>query len=262
MTLQNGPHEHLHEARKEAAKGCSWSRQDQHHLPSQILHLLHPNSRIHISWIKHIYRKKGINTCTHPARAQDSGKGQILLLHIEQAPKDAVRSKTPKNPHWSKHSARSEHLCSLPVHPPCTWELIPNPWRHRQEFPLNFITENKSQFPKSQQMASSLWQWVHNKSLTLHTRAPEDCGINWVKSWLWWSRWQNSHWLQAGLGSYPLYFWMSGQQPSTRSHSSLPSLSGATCQGSVTTPEHQSIPQQAHKMLVSPGEVSRMENSP
>lgn len=129
-------------------------------LPSQILHLqLHPNSRIHISWIKHIYRKKGINTCTHPARVKVCGKGQILLLHIEQAPKD-VRSKTPKK------SPEEQTFCKMqtppqPPNPPSmsavravliTWELVPKPGRHRQEFPLNFI-----QFHKTPLMPSRLW---------------------------------------------------------------------------------------------------------
>lgn len=59
MTLQMGHHERLQEARKKSANSCSCSRQDQHPLPSQILHLqLHPNSRIQVFWIKPIYRKK------------------------------------------------------------------------------------------------------------------------------------------------------------------------------------------------------------
>lgn len=261
MTLQNGPHEHLQEARKEAVKGCSQSRQDQHCLPSQMLHLQHPNSRIHIFWIKHIHRKKGINTCTHPATVQVCGKCQILLLHIEQAPKDAVRSKTPKNPHWSKHSARSEHLHSLSLHPLCGWELISNPWRHRQEFPLNFITEDKEQFHKTWQMASRLW----HSGTTMRA---------WSCRLMHWEAARETGWNpgcdEVG-GNIPTdfrqvwdltHYWMSGQQPSTRTHSSLPSLCEATRQGSVATLEHQPIPQQAHEMLVSPGEVGRMEESP
>lgn len=47
-------------------------------------------------------------------------------------------------------------------------------------------------------------QWDHNESLILQTHALRGCKRNWVKSWLWWSGWKHSHWLQAGLGSHPL----------------------------------------------------------
>lgn len=87
MTLQMGHRERLQEVRKESANGCSWSRQDHHPLPSQILHLqLHPNSRIQffgsslsIEKIKQ-NKKKSSNIHTYPARVKVGRKGQILIL--------------------------------------------------------------------------------------------------------------------------------------------------------------------------------------
>lgn len=179
MTLQNGPHKHLQEARKEAAKGCSWSRQDQHPLPSQILHLqLHPNSRIHIFWIKHIYRKKGINTCTHPARVKVCGKGQILFSTENKLQKMLLEVRPPKNPHWSKHSAGSDHVHSLQIHPPqaqCWWAeswFLTHEGTGKNSHWISLLTTRNN--------STRLSKWLpdrgtvgNDESLTLHTCAAE-----------------------------------------------------------------------------------------
>jgi len=125
MTLEVGHHENLQEARKESANGCSWSRQDQHPLPSQILHcscIQIPASKFFRSSLSK-GKKNGSNTCIYPTKVKICRKGQILILCTSQAPKEVVRNKTSQNPQSGEHSGRSKHLHSLQIHPPFVqWE--------------------------------------------------------------------------------------------------------------------------------------------
>lgn len=129
-------------------------------------------------WIKYIYRKKGINTCTHPARVKVCGKGQILLSTENKLQKMLLEVWPPKNPRWSKHSAGSDHIHSLQIHPPqaqCWWAeswFLNHEGTGKNSHWISLLTTRKNSTRHS--------KWLpdrgtvgNDESLTLHTCAAE-----------------------------------------------------------------------------------------
>lgn len=105
-------------------------------------------------------------------------KPQKMLLEV----------RPQKNPHWSKHSARREHLHSLPTHPPRA-QCEPC-WSAESRFLTWEGTGKNSHWTavlRTRSNATGLGKWLPvgpRWEPDLAHPCTGGCEINWVKSWL------------------------------------------------------------------------------
>lgn len=138
-------------------------------------------------------KKKGAVTHAHTLQElRFVLKAKFLFSAYSRFQKKLLEIRPPKNPHWAECSARSKHLHSLQIHPPCvqweprwsakSWFL---PMKTQARLPAELHYRERGAIPlDSVNGFQTMARCDRDESLTSCTCAAGGWEIYWVKSWL------------------------------------------------------------------------------